>query len=350
MEHRGPARKILPRFHVGIAKLYLILGFSSSDPIYLESRKGANMDSSQLQQQGKIPIELDLRDRAFWFTDADENQALALRYTGEILYDKTSELQRVRVIDTYAYGKTLTIDNMVMCTEKDEAHYHEAIAHPAILAHGAVKRVLVIGGGDGGTIREILKHPEVERVTMVEIDANVIEASKLHLPTLSQSFSHPQLELIVGDGIQFVAEVPAKTYDLIIVDGSDPVGPARGLFSAEFYNHCFRSLAPDGLLVTQAESPAFHQQVFVELKACLEGIFGKDKVYVILFQIPTYPSGIWSFQLASKGTIDPRNVPSKRVAEFEANNSLHYYNAEIHKAIFALPNYVKQMLQKQTEA
>ncbi|MDY6786378.1 MAG: polyamine aminopropyltransferase [Cyanobacteriota bacterium] len=300
------------------------------------------MDFSQLQQQGKIPSEE--RHRDFWFTDADENQALALRHTGEILYDKTSELQRVRVIDTYAYGKTLTIDNMVMCTEKDEAHYHEAIAHPAILAHGAVKRVLVIGGGDGGTIREIFKHPEVEQVTMVEIDANVIEAAKLHLPALSQSFSHPRLQLIVGDGLKFVAEASPQTYDLIIVDGSDPVGPAQGLFSEEFYRNCSRALTSDGLLVTQAESPAFHQQVFVELNACLKRIFGKEKVYVVLFQIPTYPSGIWSFQLASKGQIDPRIVPREKVAEFEAVNSLRYYNTEIHQALFALPNYVKQML------
>lgn len=302
------------------------------------------MDSSQLQQETAMQIDAEPSDRNFWFTDADENQALALRYTGEILYDKTSEFQRVRVIETYAYGKTLTIDNMVMCTEKDEAHYHEAIAHPAILAHGGVKQVLVIGGGDGGTVREILKHPEVERVVMVEIDANVIEASKLHLPTLSQSFSHPKLDLRVGDGIQFLADAAAETYDLIIVDGSDPVGPARGLFSAEFYQNCHKALKPDGLLVTQAESPAFHQQVFVELNACLKGIFGRDRVYVLLFQIPTYPSGIWSFQIASKGGIDPREANAERVARFEREHPLYYYNAEIHKAAFALPNYVKQML------
>jgi spermidine synthase len=303
------------------------------------------MDDRQIEQEGKTPIDADRLSPDVWFTDSDENQALSLRYTGQLLYDKTSEFQRVRVIDTYAYGKTLTIDNMVMCTEQDEAHYHEMIAHPAILAHGAVKQVLAIGGGDGGTIREILKHPAVERVVMVEIDANVIEASKLHLPGLSQSFSHPKLDLKVGDGIQFLANATAESYDLIIVDGSDPVGPARGLFSAEFYRNCWKALKSDGLLVTQAESPAFHQQVFVELNACLKAVFGREKVYVLLFQIPTYPSGIWSFQLASKGSIDPREVDLESVAKFEKEHALRYYNYAIHKGAFSLPNYVKQMLE-----
>lgn len=304
------------------------------------------MDSIQIQPDSDMQAnaETSPRDRQYWFTDADKNQALALRYTGEILYDRTSEFQRVRIIETYGYGKTLTIDNMVMCTEKDEAHYHETIAHPAILAHNAVKDVLVIGGGDGGTVREILKHPDIERVVMVEIDANVIEACKLHLPTLSQSFSHPKLDLQVGDGLKFVADAAAESYDLIIIDGSDPVGPAEGLFSAEFYRNCQRALKPNGLLVTQAESPAFHQAVFAELNACLKGIFGKDRVYVLLFQIPTYPSGVWSFQLAANGAIDPRQVNPERVTAFERENDLQYYNAEIHQAAFALPNYVKKML------
>jgi spermidine synthase len=279
-----------------------------------------------------------------WFIDKDENQALSLRYNGENLYDRTSELQRVRVINTYAYGKTLTIDNMFMTTETDESHYHEMIAHPVILAHNNIRKVLVIGGGDGGTIREVLKHPEIEQVTMVEIDANVVEASKLHLPELSQSFDHPKLNLIIGDGIEFIANSSPESYDLIIVDGSDPAGPAKGLFSAQFYQNCDRALTENGLLVTQGESPSFHQETFAELNACIKGIFGSKKVFTLLFHIPTYPSGLWSFQIASKGQIKPRQVDPEIVRKFEKNNQLHYYNLEIHQAAFALPNYVKKML------
>ncbi len=279
-----------------------------------------------------------------WFIDRDENQALSLRYNGQTIYDRTSDLQRVRVINTYGYGKTLTIDNMFMTTEKDEYHYHEMIAHPVILAHSNIKNVLVIGGGDGGTIREVLKHPEIEQVTLVEIDANVVEASKLHLPELSQSFDHPKLNLIIGDGIEFIAKVSPKSYDLVIVDGSDPAGPAKGLFSAQFYQNCYQSLNKNGLLVTQGESPSFHQETFAELNACIKNIFGTTKVFTLLFHIPTYPSGIWSFQIASKGNIDPRKVDPKKVSEFEKTNNLHYYNLEIHQAAFALPNYVKKML------
>jgi spermidine synthase len=279
-----------------------------------------------------------------WFIDKDDNQALSLRYTGEIFYDKTSELQRVRVINTYGYGKTLTIDNMFMTTETDEYHYHEMISHPVILAHGNIKNALVIGGGDGGTIREVLKHPEIEQVTMVEIDANVVEASKLHLPELSQQFDHPKLNLIIGDGIEFVGKMKPESYDLIIVDGSDPAGPAKGLFSEKFYQNCYQGLTENGMLVTQGESPSFHQETFAELNACIKGIFGNQKVFTLLFHIPTYPSGLWSFQIASKGNIDPRHVNTEKVRQFEQKNPLHYYNLEVHQAAFALPNYVKKLL------
>ncbi len=281
-----------------------------------------------------------------WFIDKDEHQALSLKYTGEVLYDKTSELQRVRVINTFGYGKTLTIDNMFMTTETDEYHYHEMIAHPVILASGNIKKVLVIGGGDGGTIREVLKHPEIEEVTMVEIDANVVEASKLHLPELSQSFDHPKLKLIIADGIEFMASAEPKSYDLIIVDGSDPAGPAKGLFSEAFYQNCYQGLTKNGILITQGESPCFHQETFAELNACIKGIFGAKKVFTLLFHIPTYPSGLWSFQIASKGNIDPRNISEAKVTEFSAKNPLHYYNFEVHKAAFALPNYVKKLLKE----
>jgi len=330
---------------------YLKKVFESSNYSALEMKRGSlnllqrmHFDMNNIREEAKKHINPDTFNRNVWFTDKDENQALSLRYTGEVLYDKTSEFQRTRIIDTYAYGTTLTIDNMVMCTEKDESHYHEMISHPAILSHGHIKKVLVIGGGDGGTIREVLRHSSVEKVTMVEIDENVIEASKMYLPSVSRSFNHPKLKLIVGDGIKFVEEAKPESYDLIIVDGSDPVGPAEGLFSKKFYESCFNALTPNGILVTQAESPLFNDRAFVELNGCLKEVFGNEKVKTLLFHIPTYPSGTWSFQLGVKGDIDVTNVKDECAETFGNNHLLNYYNANVHRGAFALPNFVKRML------
>ncbi|MDD4820890.1 MAG: polyamine aminopropyltransferase, partial [Flavobacteriales bacterium] len=247
-------------------------------------------------------------------------------------------------IDTYGYGKALTIDNMFMCTEKDEAHYHEMISHPAMLAHGNVKKVLIIGGGDGASVREVCRHKEVEKVIMVEIDGNVVEACKKHLPQMAAAFDDPRVELIIGDGISYVANAPKGSFDYIIVDGSDPVGPAEGLFSKKFYTDCKNALSEGGILITQGESPLFNAKTFAELNACLKTIFDPAQVRTMLFHIPTYPSGIWSFQTAVKGSLDIAHPNEKAVADFEHTHLLKYYNSEVHRAAFALPNYVKKML------
>ena len=218
----------------------------------------------------------DFYTRNVWFTDKDEDQALSLRFTGEVFFDVQSPFQRVRILESNKYGKMLALDDMVMTTEKDEFHYHEMISHPALFTIGAAKNILVIGGGDGGTVREVLRHPSVEKVTMVEIDGAVIDACKEHLPAIAASFDHPKLELIVDDGIEFLKNASAGAYDLIIVDGSDPVGPAEGLFSVSFYTNCYNALKENGILVAQGESPKFNEKAFAELNHTLQDIFGKD--------------------------------------------------------------------------
>jgi spermidine synthase len=327
--------------------------FGAKNYCALEINRGAinllerlDFDIRELREQQKQTIDFHNK-RNVWFTDRDENQALSLRYTGDILYNKETPYQRVKIIETYEYGKALTIDNMFMCTEKDEFHYHEMIVHPAMLSHASAKTILVIGGGDGGAIREIFKHNEVESVDMVEIDGAVIEASKLHLPELSCDFNHPKLNLTVGDGIEYVKNAPDKKYDIVIVDGSDPVGPAEGLFSAEFYKNCNRILTKNGLLVVQGESPKFNTKTFVELNTCLKTIFGQNNVHTLLFNIPTYPSGVWSIQTGSKGEINPTVFDKVKAEKFVQNNVLHYYNLDLHKGAFALPTYVKQLLNEQ---
>lgn len=287
-------------------------------------------------------------DRNVWFTDKDERQALSLRYS-DLLFNETTPYQQVRVFDTLAYGKMLAINNMIMCTERDEAHYHEMITHPIMQLHGKAKNILVIGGGDGGTIRELFKYDYVQNVTMVEIDEAVVRASKAHLPSIASQFSNPKLNLIIGDGIDFVAKAKANEYDLIIVDGSDPVGPAQGLFSTQFYKNCQRALTADGLLITQGESPMFHQSTFIELNQCLKSIFGKENIHTLLFHATTYPSGMWSLQMATKSTLNPKVDYSRdKAEEFAQKNQLKYYNGDLHAAAFSLPNFVKTLLSEKT--
>lgn len=283
--------------------------------------------------------------RNLWFTDKDENQALSLRYEGDLLFKEKSPYQMVKVYDTAAYGKMLAIDNMVMCTERDEFHYHEMIVHPAFQLHGNPKNVLVIGGGDGGTVREILKYDSIQKVTMVEIDEAVVRASKQFLPGIATDFGNPKLELIIGDGIQFVENAKDETYDVVIVDGSDPVGPAEGLFSEKFYKNCMRVASKDGYVVTQGESPMFHSKTFAELNGCLKKIFGKESVHTALFYAPTYPSGMWSIQMGTKSNKHPLKDFQPKTAEiFSRERTLRYYNDELHQSSFKLPTFVSKML------
>ncbi|MDW8189455.1 MAG: polyamine aminopropyltransferase [Pseudobdellovibrionaceae bacterium] len=284
--------------------------------------------------------------RTLWFTDRDENQALSLRYLGDCLFNQRSPYQTVRVFETSAYGKMLTIDNCIMATERDEMHYHEMLVHPCMqLHHGSPQNVLVIGGGDGGTIREIFKYPSVEKVTMVEIDELVIKASKEFFPKLAREFNNPKLRLIVGDGIEFIKKAEPESYDVIIVDGADPVGPAEGLFSEEFYRNCYRALKSNGLISAQGESPMFHESAFVALHQRLKKIFGAQSAHVALFFAPTYPSGMWSIQIAQKGPLNPiKDLNVEKTSQFLKSNPLHYYNIDVHYGAFSLPNFVQQML------
>lgn len=283
-------------------------------------------------------------ERNVWFTDKDANQALSLRYTGDVLFNEKTPFQQVRVFNTPAYGKMLAINNMIMCTQRDEFHYHEMIVHPAMQTLQNAKNVLVIGGGDGGTIRELMKYPDV-KATLVEIDEAVIRASKAHLPEIASEFENPRVQVIVGDGIKYARDAKNETYDLIIVDGSDPVGPAKGLFTADFYKDCQRALKNGGAVITQGESPMFHEQTFVELNGCLKKIFGQNKVHTLLFHATTYPSGMWSLQMGVKGEAHPlRSFKPEAAGKFARDKKLRYYNEGLHQAAFQLPSFVREML------
>jgi spermidine synthase len=262
----------------------------------------------------------------------------------KVLFSEQTPFQKVEVYETDTWGNLMTIDGMVMLSQKDEFVYHEMIAHVACFSHPNPKRVLIIGGGDGGTAREVLKHPSVEHVDMVEIDEAVVRASKLHMPEVGD-FNNPKLHVLYENGLTFVDDVPVK-YDVIIIDGSDPVGPAVDLFKQEFYDKCYAALNETGVLTSQTESPwvpSYHESMQSVFKA-LDSAFAVSRMYLAF--IPLYPTGMWSMAYASKG-IDPlsENVISgitKRGATFLDN--LQYYNEEIHKASFALPGFVRQII------
>ncbi|HEC89960.1 MAG: spermidine synthase [Thermoplasmata archaeon] len=307
----------------------------------------------------KAPLSRGLQDkkvkynRNIWFTERDDNVALSLRHTGDRLFSKQTPYQKVEILDTYAYGKVLTLDGMIMTTEKDEYAYHEMIAHVPLLTHPTPEKVLIIGGGDGGAAREVLRHENVKSVDLVEIDEVVIEASRKYLPTIASAFGNPRLNVHIKDGIEYVKQLRDETYDVVIIDSTDPVGPAEGLFKPDFYREVYRSLKPDGIMVTQSESPTFNPPVFQEIYRTYREIFGLNNVYCYLAFIPTYPSGMWSFSYCSKGSVHPLNdLDDEKAARFTNSHPLKYYHPDMHRAAFVLPTFVKELLKyepKKTE-
>jgi spermidine synthase len=263
----------------------------------------------------------------------------------KVLFSEQTPFQKVEVFETDTWGNLMTIDGMVMLSEKDEFVYHEMIAHVACFSHPNPKRVLIIGGGDGGTAREVLKHPSVEHVDMVEIDEAVVRASKLHMPQVGD-FSNPKLHVLYENGLTFVDDIPNK-YDVIIIDGSDPVGPAVDLFKQEFYDKCYAALSDNGVLTGQTESPwvpGYHESM-QSVFGALKNAFDLSRMYLAF--IPLYPTGMWSMAYASKG-IDPLSteVIERVVTGLSTFGSmLKYYNKDIHSASFALPGFVREIIE-----
>ncbi len=260
------------------------------------------------------------------------------------LFSRQTPYQKVEIFDTDTWGKMMTIDGMVMLSEKDEFVYHEMLSHVPMFAHPNPKRVLIIGGGDGGTAREVLRHPSVEHVDMVEIDEVVVQAAKQFMPMVGD-FDNPKLNVHYEDGIAFVERV-AEPYDVIIIDGSDPVGPAVDLFSEAFYRNCYKALTPQGVLTSQTESPwvASYHPAIRNLFHSLDAIFEVSRMYLAF--IPLYPSGMWSLAYASKGIQphDPEVIDRVVKGTTSMGAALRYYNPDIHQGSFALPVFVRELL------
>lgn len=261
----------------------------------------------------------------------------------KVLFSKESPYQRVEILETDSWGNLMTIDGMVMLSERDEFVYHEMLVHPGVATSPGVKRALIIGGGDGGTARELLKHNTVEHVDLVEIDETVVEASKTFMPTIG-AWEDPRLHLHLENGIDFVRRVQSP-YDLIIVDGSDPVGPAEGLFRRSFYESCLKALNSEGVLTVQTETPwveSYHSSMRTVYRA-LNDLFPHTGMY--LCSIPLYPTGLWSMICASRSEHPLSDEVLLRSSKMNRSEmGLRYYNREIHEASFALPGFVREML------
>lgn len=254
------------------------------------------------------------------------------------IFDGRSEYQRVEVIDTVRFGRMLVIDGVFMTSERDEFFYHEMLTQPALTTVDRLRRVLVIGGGDGGSVREVLRHTCVEQCVMVEIDELVVRVSRQYLPMIGTAWDDPRLDLRIGDAIAYVKESSDEPYDVIIVDGTDPVGPGEGLFNEAFYRGCKRMLAPHGVLALQSESPIYFRPVFSDIQRVLGSIF--THVHPYFGPVPVYSSGVWSWTYCTDAA-DPLNPNVERQAPIAASS--RYYNEQVHQGAFALPNYLKDV-------
>lgn len=284
-------------------------------------------------------------ERQVWFTDRDENVAISLRHRGDLLFQKRSPIQLVEVYDTFEFGRMLSLDSVIMCTEKDEPGYHEMLVHVPMQSFSAQpERVMIIGGGDGGTARELVRYPKIEEIQIIEIDPVVIEAVEEHIPSLSASFHDPRVQIHIAEGFTYLQKAPSNQFDLLLIDAPDPEGPAAVLFSAAFYQEAFRVLKPGGILITQSESPYYRSDAFLACRARMGQIFGTDHLQSFLTFIPTYTSGMWSFTIASKEAKIDFSTPY--AGRFPIPG-LRYYNQQVHQAAFALPNFVQQMIKEQ---
>ena len=276
-----------------------------------------------------------------WYTEEQTDNIRFGVKVKEHLYTGQSDFQKVDIMDCYELGRTLTLDGLMMVNEKDEFIYHDMIAHVPMAANPNIKRVLVIGGGDGGTVRELCRYQSIEHIDMVEIDKMVVDVARAYLDFTSCALDDPRVNLFYQDGIAFVKDKKAA-YDLILVDSTDPIGPGEGLFTNEFYTDCYEALTENGILVNQNESPYYDQfsHEFKRAHSKIKKIFPVSEVYQ--FHMPTYPSGHWLFGFASKG-IDPVN--NDQVDKWnDLGLKTKYYNTAIHRGAFALPTYVKDMM------
>lgn len=280
-----------------------------------------------------------------WFAEVSDTmwpgQAMSLR-VDRILNAEKTKYQDLLVFKSTDYGNVLVLDGAIQATERDEFAYQEMITHLAMNSHPNPRKVLVIGGGDGGVLREVVKHDSVEEAVLCDIDEGVIANAKKYLPEMSKSFSHPKVKVHIGDGFKFLDEFK-NTFDVIITDSSDPEGPAASLFQKPYFQLLHDALTEDGVITTQAESMWIHLDIIKELKSACKDVF--TNVEYAYTTIPTYPTGQIGFMVCSKNSKVDLKKPLRSVSETEEEKLYKYYSKDIHSAAFVLPNFAKYALQ-----
>ncbi|MBS3805180.1 MAG: polyamine aminopropyltransferase [Oleiphilaceae bacterium] len=278
-----------------------------------------------------------------WFTEVfqDQGTAFSLKVKRK-LHQEQSEFQTLEIYETETFGNLMVLDGCVMFTARDNFLYHEMMTHPAIFTHKDPKKVVIIGGGDCGTLKEVLRHPDIEEVWQVEIDERVTRLSEAYFPELCESNQDPRANFFFGDGIQWMRDVEPDSVDIIIVDSTDPVGPAEGLFAVDFYRDCLMALRGGGVLVQQSESPLLHTETIIREAHNDMKKAGFDHIHTLPFPQPVYPTGWWSCTMAGKAK------PLKYFREEDAAErpfATRYYNAAIHHAALAQPQFMIDALE-----
>lgn len=276
-----------------------------------------------------------------WYSELHEHCAGLTVKVDRVLESHQTEFQRIDVIENKFFGKILVLYGSLMAADNDNNAYNEMITHVPLFTHPNPKKVLIIGGGDCGALTEALKHPNLESVTMCEIDKMVVEVSKRYLPKLTTGLNDKRARVVFQDGKIFMAETPDK-FDLVTLDLSDPIGPAADLFQKPFHQKVYDKLTDDGIMIAQSESPFFHKQAVRPMIDNLKSIFPIVRVYTAY--MPIYPSAYWSFAFCSKKYDPQTDFQAARYASNAAAMKTRYYNDDIHRAAFLLPNFVKELL------
>jgi len=256
----------------------------------------------------------------------------------KILHQEITPFQSLAILDLEDYGRALVLDDNIQVTIKDEFIYNEMLTHVPLFTHPNPHRVLIVGGGDGGAVREVLKHPTVDQITLCEIDEKVVQACRQYLPEISMALDDPKVEIIHKDGYEYI-ENNKNQYDIILIDSSDPIGPATKLFQAEFYRKIYEALKEDGVFTAQSQSPFYDQSLIKNVHNSIKSIFPVTRMY--LGCTPTYPGGLWSFTLGSK-VYDPYQHNTADDDVIETN----YYNHDLYRAAFVLPTFLSRLLEE----
>ena len=277
-----------------------------------------------------------------WFTEIDDANAAAISYKiKEVLHSEQTPIQHIEIFSTECYGNLMALDGYIMLTSRDNFLYHEMMTHPGIFTHPNPKNVAIIGGGDCGTLQQVLQHQSIEKVTQIEIDKRVTDLSEIYFPELCIANNDPRAELLFNDGLAWVKNAKANSLDLIMVDSTDPIGPAEGLFNKTFYQDALIALNNQGILVQQSESPLLHFNSIIQPMQKTMLAAGFTEVKTLFFPQPCYPSGWWSCTMASK------NLPLDQFRKNDIINksfSTKYYNLAIHTGAMSTPEFLSHII------